>query len=122
METVKHRVVLVDDEDHIRLLIKTLVLSMNCEVVGEGRNGEEAIALFREKKPDLMLLDINMPLKTGEEALIEILGEFPSARIIMLTSLSDMETVTKCITDGAVNYIRKDTPLQEIKSIIAEML
>lgn len=122
METVKHRVVLVDDEDHIRLLIKTLVLSMNCEVVGEGRNGEEAISLFREKKPDLMLLDINMPLKTGEEALKEILGEFPTARIIMLTSLSDMETVTKCIADGAVNYIRKDTPLQEIKSIISEML
>lgn len=122
METVKNRVVLVDDEDHIRLLIKTLVLSMNCEVVGEGRNGVEAISLFRDKKPDLMLLDINMPLKTGEEALTEILGEFPAARIIMLTSLSDMETVTKCIAGGAVNYIRKDTPLQEIKSMIAEML
>jgi len=120
MSTRKPRVVIADDEDHIRKLMKAVMTAMNCEVVGEAKNGEEAVEIFKKERPHLLLLDINMPLKNGDEALEEIIEEFPDAFVIMLTSVSDMESVEKCISHGASNYIRKDTPLPEIKRIIKE--
>ncbi len=119
-EQKKPRVIVADDELHLRLLMKKVMASMNCEVVGEAKNGEEAVALYREMKPDLMLLDINMPVKTGIEALGDITGEFPDAFIIMLTSVADMDSVEQCISCGAANYIRKDTPMNEIRDLIRE--
>jgi two-component system chemotaxis response regulator CheY len=116
----KPRVLLADDEPHIRMLIKTVMRSMNCEVIGEALNGNEAIELFKKEKPDLLMLDINMPLRTGEEALKEIMTEFPDAFVIMLTSVSDLESVENCLSLGASNFIRKDTPIQEMKKIIKE--
>jgi two-component system chemotaxis response regulator CheY len=120
MEMKKPKVIIADDEAHCRMLMKAVLSSMNCEVVGEASNGMEAVSLYQKHKPHLMLLDINMPLKTGDEALQEILQEFPRAFIIMLTSVADMASVEKCIAIGAANYIRKDTPIEEIRRIIKE--
>lgn len=114
------RVILADDEIFVRAFMKKVMMGMKCEIVGEAKNGQEAVDLFREKKPDLLLLDINMPVKTGEEALREISREFPEAFVIMLTSLTDMESVENCLNFGAANYIRKDTPVGEMKKIIKE--
>jgi two-component system, chemotaxis family, chemotaxis protein CheY len=114
------RVVLADDEAHCRLLLRTILTSMNCDVVAEARTGAEVMALYREHRPNLLLLDVNMPVKTGDEVLGEILEEFPDAFVIMLTSVTDMESIERCIADGAANYIRKDTPLAEIKTLIKE--
>ena len=61
-----------------------------------------------------------MPIKTGDEALKEIMTEFPDAFVIMLTSVADVEDVEKCLEMGASNYIRKDTSINEIKKIIKE--
>ncbi len=91
-------------------------------VAEQAVNGNEAVSMFREAKPDLLLMDINMPLKTGEEALEEIRAEFPGARVIMLTSVIESETVEKCLSLGAVGYIRKDSPVDEIKAIISDSL
>jgi len=114
----KLRVLIADDEPHIRLLIKTVMTSMNAEIVGEAKNGGEAVEVFRNEKPDITLLDINMPIKSGEDALKEIMEAFPDAFVIMLTSVADMMTVKKCLGLGAANYIRKDTPIPEMKEII----
>jgi len=114
----KLRVLIADDEPHIRLLIKTVMTSMNAEIVGEAKNGGEAVEVFRNEKPDITLLDINMPIKSGEDALKEIMEAFPDAFVIMLTSVADMMTVEKCLGLGAANYIRKDTPIPEMKEII----
>jgi len=120
MAAIKPRVIIADDEPHVRVLLRALLKSMNCEVVGEAANGVEAIELFKKEKPHMLLLDINMPLKTGDQVLQEILTQFPTAFIIMLTSVTDMGTVEKCLELGAANYIRKDTPPTELKSIIKE--
>lgn len=122
MADTKTRVLLADDEMHIRMMLKTVINSIDCEVVAEASNGKEAVTLFKEKRPDLVLLDINMPLQTGEEALKEIIEEFPSALVIMLTSVTDMESVERCIDAGACNYIRKDTPLVEMKALVSETI
>lgn len=112
------RVVIADDEKHMRLLMKTAITKMKYQVVGQASNGQEAVELFEKERPDLMLLDINMPFKTGDVALQEIISQHPDARVIMLTAVAEMETVEKCINLGAVNYIRKDTPISEIAQII----
>lgn len=118
--TKKPQVMIAEDEEHSRMLLKAILHSMNCEVVGEAQNGVEAVQLFKQLKPHLLLLDIHMPLKTGEEVLQEIRAEFPSALIIMVTSVSDLASIEQCLTLGAANFIRKDTPVAEIKATIKE--
>ncbi len=119
-EKRKPTVLLADDEAHIRALMKALMKTINAEVVGEATNGSEAVVFYDAYRPDLLLLDINMPDKTGEEVLQEILEKDPDAFVIMLTSLSDKATVEKCMRLGAANFIRKDTPLEEMKGIIRD--
>lgn len=120
MSEDKAKVLIADDEAHIQTLINTVIRSMGYEVVGMAKNGSEAVDIFREKSPDITLLDINMPVKTGTEALKEIMSADPGAFVIMMTSVSDMETVQECVELGASHYIRKDTPITEMKEMIAE--
>ena len=112
------KVLIADDENHIRLLMKRVMQKCGLDVVGEARDGQEAVDLFDQLKPDLLLLDINMPRKTGVEALEKIRNTYHNARVIMLTSVSDFDNVQKCISLGAINYIRKDTSLEEIEKIM----
>jgi two-component system chemotaxis response regulator CheY len=119
-EGKKPRVLIAEDESHSRLLLKAILASMNCEVVGEATTGVEAIELFKQLKPHLLLLDINMPSKTGDEVLKEIMAEYPKAFVIIMTSVADLETIERCIELGAANYIRKDTPIEEIRQTIKE--
>lgn len=118
----KKRVILADDEKHIRAMMKAVISSLNCEIVGEAADGHEAVDLYKKEKPDLLLLDINMSQKSGIDALREIMREFPDALVIMLTSVVDMENIKQCIALGAANYIRKDTPITEMKQIIKDTL
>jgi len=116
----KPKVLLADDENPCRVFVKAIITSMNCEVVGEAKTGVEAIEMYKELQPHLMILDINMPIKTGDEVLEEIMKDFPDAFIIIMTAVADMRRVEKCLALGACNYIRKDTPIAEIKAIIRE--
>ena len=109
------RVVIADDEVHLRLLMKRIVLSLGYNVAGEASNGVEALKLFEKEKPDMLLLDINMPLKKGDEVLEEIFRKFPDACVIMMTSVADSATVTKCLELGAANYILKTKQTNEIR-------
>lgn len=122
MSNKRPRVLVADDEMVMRMFIVSILTKMNCDVVGQACDGNEAVSMYRDKKPDLLMMDINMPLKTGEEALKEIRAEFPAAKVIMLTSVIESATVENCIELGASGYIRKDSPVDEIKAIISESL
>ena len=119
-EGIRAKVLIADDEPHILKLISTVMSSMNNDVIAQVRNGNEAVEMFKEKKPDITLLDINMPIKDGIVALKEIMADSPDAFVIMMTSVSDMETVEQCIELGASHYIRKDTPISEMKEMVLE--
>lgn len=120
MITKEIKVILVDDEFHIKNILKKILNKDIFNIVAEGSNGQEAVDLYKKEKPDLLLMDIAMPLKTGLEALTEIIDFDSDANVIMLTSLSDAETVEKALDIGAVNFIRKDTDLMKIEAIIRE--
>lgn len=116
----KVRVMLVDDEDHIRLFMSKVLATMGAEVVAEAGNGMEALKLYQQHQPDITLMDINMPVMNGADALKQLMEDHPDAFVIMLTSLHTADVVQDCLTTGAANYIRKDLPLPEIKNQIKE--
>lgn len=121
-ETRALKVVLADDEVHIRYLVRNVVRAEGYEVVGEANNGEDALALYRQHRPNLLLIDINLPLKTGDAVLAEVMQEFPDAKVIVLTMVAEANTVKRCLELGAANYILKSTPVDEIRRMIHETL
>jgi len=118
MTKKKPKVLIVEDEDHVRRLLKSIIESMNCEVVGEAKNGKDAVVQYFRLKPHMLLLDINMPIMTGKKALAAIRAKHPNAFVIMITSLADKETIEDCMALGAAGFIRKDLPIDEIKAVI----
>ena len=118
VSTQKKRVLVADDEAHIRQLMRAVLQTMDCEVVAEAANGREAVESYLELRPDVVLLDINMPVMTGTEALKAIRRASDEVAIVMLTSMVDLATVDECIQSGASHYLRKDTPLAEMKQAL----
>lgn len=118
----KIRVLLADDEVHIRYMIRNIVNGEGFVVVGEANNGEDALALYRKFRPDLTLMDINLPLMNGDEVLAEIMREDPDAKVVMLTMVADVETVRRCLELGAANYILKSNPSDTIRKLLHEVM
>ncbi len=114
----KIRVMVAEDEAHVRKFITSVLKTMNCDIVGEAADGVETVKQFHALKPNMLLLDINMPKKSGKETLAEIRKKIPNAFVIMLTSLVDKETVEDCIRLGASGFIRKDLSIPEIRATI----
>ncbi len=119
-DNTKVKVLIADDEPHIRMLIRSVLSNMNCQIVGEAEDGQEAVDLFAERRPHITLLDINMRFKTGLEALDEIKAMHPEAFVVMLTSVVDRDSVNKALNAGAWGYIRKDTPVAEMKDLLRQ--
>jgi len=108
------RVMIIDDEAHVRVVLRELVKSISAEVVGELADGLEVTRQYGILQPDLVLLDINMPYKKGDEVVTELKQSYPDARIIIMTGISDSEMIGQCIDSGACGYIRKDLSFAEM--------
>jgi two-component system chemotaxis response regulator CheY len=101
------RVLVVDDSSTMRKIISQQLKSEAYEICGEAANGEEAFQLYKELEPDVVTLDVNMPMVSGMEALNKILEWDKEAKIIMLTSEGQKQTVIEAISKGAKGYIVK---------------
>src|SRR6202167_2931376 len=88
------------------------------ELVGEASNGREAVELFRQHQPDVTLMDLQMPEMSGIDALSAIRGEFPEARIIVLTSYAGDVQVSRALRSGARGYLLKDMLRKELLDTI----
>lgn len=109
------RVLIVDDDVLVAVSLKTILeYDKDVEVVAVGNSGEEAISLYREYTPDVLLMDIRMTGMTGLEAGEHILKEFPDSKILYLTTFMDDEYIVKALTMGAKGYILK----QDFESIV----
>ena len=106
----------------MRFFLKQIAQRMGITVAGEATDGEQAVALFKAEQPDLVLLDVNMPHKRGDVALKEILALNARAKVIMLTSVVDMKTVSNCIALGAVSYMLKSSKMEKIKALLSETI
>lgn len=117
------KVLLVDDEAHVRKYIGLLAKGAlgNIELL-EAANSVEALQHYRDSKPDLVLLDINMPGRDGLETLSDICEIDPDAVVLMLTSVSARNSVEKAASLGASGYILKDTPATEIRQALTDFV
>jgi YesN/AraC family two-component response regulator len=116
----KIRVLVADDEGHIRNIIARIVTALGAEVVAEASDGEQAARLFEVTRPDIVILDINMPSLTGDQVLTRVLDIAPSTIAIMMTAQDTIEAVRACLEIGARNYILKSNPAQEIYRLLGE--
>jgi NarL family two-component system response regulator LiaR len=113
------RILLVDDHAIVREGQRALIdTETGMKVVGEAKDGEEAVELAGSLRPDVILLDLHMPRKDGIEAIKEIKAEDPESRILVLTSFSEDENVYGAIRAGAMGYLLKDSLPQEILDAI----
>lgn len=109
------RVLLVDDQSLIRQGLRALLeLDAQLEVVGEAENGQAAINLVEQLQPDVILMDIRMPIMDGVAATREICKKFPQIKVLVLTTFDDDEYVTAAMNHGATGYLLKDTPSEEL--------
>jgi two-component system, NarL family, response regulator LiaR len=109
------RVLIVDDHHVVRQGLRMyLALDPSLEVVGEASNGEEALAQVRLLKPDVVLMDLVMPVMDGINATGQIRREFPEVEVLALTSVLDDGSVVGAVKAGAIGYLLKDTRAEEL--------
>ncbi len=113
------RLLLVDDQDIFRQgLVALLSVEADLEVVGQARNGKDAIALAKALQPHVILMDVRMPVCDGVQATREIYQHYPWIRILVLTTFDDDEYILQSLQMGALGYLLKRTPAQEIAAAI----
>jgi CheY-like chemotaxis protein len=115
-------ILLVDDESHIRKFISLLLRHLGIAKIFEAKNGKEALEVYQRESPDLVMLDVNMPVMDGIETLRSLKQLNPDAVIVMLTSLANRQTIDEAVALGAANYIRKDAPPEDIGRALAETI
>ncbi|MER1989108.1 MAG: response regulator transcription factor, partial [Solibacillus isronensis] len=97
------KVVIVDDHEMVRIGVSAYLSAQpDIEVIGEATNGEEAIETVLSLKPDIVLMDNVMPIKTGAEATAEILAQWPQAKVMIVTSFIDDDKLYPALEAGAV--------------------
>lgn len=102
------RVLIVDDAIFMRQQLRDILTAGGLDVVGEATNGVEAVEMFRALRPDLVTMDIVMPLKSGIEATRDICREHPDAIVVMCSALGQETLAMEAIEAGATDFIVKD--------------
>ena len=116
------KILLVDDAAFMRMMIKDILVENGFSVCGEGKDGLEAIDLYKSLKPDLVIMDITMPNLDGLAALKEIKKEFPEAKIVMCSAMGQESFVIDAIKSGAADFIVKPFQADRIISTVNKAL
>ncbi|MFA5470684.1 MAG: response regulator transcription factor [Acholeplasmataceae bacterium] len=117
------KVMLVDDQAIIRNGLKSILSHhQDISVIGEAENGKDAYLLAYQLKPDLILMDIRMPIMDGVEATKIIKHEFPEIKILMLTTFDDDQYIIKAMNYGASGYLLKDIDIEKLKDAIFDAM
>jgi DNA-binding NarL/FixJ family response regulator len=113
------RVLIVDDQSIIRQGLKALLeLEPDLQIVGDAENGELALQQVAALQPDVVLMDIRMPVMDGVAATKAIMAQYPQTKILMLTTFEAETDVAEALRQGAIGYLLKDTPTEELAQAI----
>jgi DNA-binding NarL/FixJ family response regulator len=108
------RAVVADDHPVFRQGLRVLLEDLGVEVVAEAEDGEEAVAAVRRERPDVVLMDLQMPRLSGVEATRRLVEEDPDVRVLVLTMVADDDTVFAAVQAGALGYVLKGAGQEEI--------
>lgn len=116
--------ILIADDHHVvrRGLVFFLKTQQEIEIIGEAKNGKEAVELALSLKPDIVLMDLEMPVQNGIEATREIKKHCPEIKVMMLTSFSDQDHVIPALEAGASGYQLKDIEPDELVKAIKQLM
>jgi DNA-binding NarL/FixJ family response regulator len=116
------RILIADDHPVVREgIMAILALQKDLKVVGQARDGEEACRLYDELSPDVLLLDLRMPKKDGQEVVTELMSRKPRPRIIVLTNSAKTEDLRRSLTAGAKGYLLKGAEPRQVWDTIREV-
>ncbi len=118
----KTSVLIVDDLAFMRTVLREIIEKEGMTVAGEAGNGVEAVALYIEIKPDVVLMDITMPEMDGISALREIIRKDPAARVIMCSALGQNKYIIQSIQQGASDFVIKPFKSERIVSSIVKVM
>lgn len=116
------KVLIVDDAAFMRLSIKTMLEKNGFEVVGEAKDGLEAVQKYKELNPDIVTMDITMPKVTGVDALKVIRNYDPDAKVIMLSAMGQESIVKEAVLNGAKSFIVKPFKEEHIVKTLRSVL
>jgi two-component system chemotaxis response regulator CheY len=115
------RLLVVDDAMIMRKMIRDVAVEAGWEIAGEAGNGAEAVELYERLRPDLVTLDLVMPVMGGNEALRRIRAADPEARVVVVTALDQKQTLIESIRDGAIDFIVKPFDRDRIVSLLSKV-
>jgi len=115
------RVLIVDDAAFMRTSIRKMIETHEYSIVGEAENGEEAIDKYNKLKPDIVTMDITMPVMNGLEATKAILTADPKANIVMISALGQENFVKEAILLGAKNFIVKPFKVETVLKVLGSI-
>jgi len=116
------KIIVVDDNEVIRMALRAILRQAGFNVVGEARDGEAVIELVEKLGPDLVCLDVMMPGRSGLEVLTELRERFPALKVLMITGLSDRDTVTTVVDQGAVGMVLKPFNSARVVETVSRVL
>ena len=118
------RILIVDDAEFMRMMLTDIVVEKGYQIAGEARDGEEAVRLYEELKPDLVTMDIVMPEVGGIESIRGILKIDPEAKILVVSALGQQALVKEAIEAGAKGFVVKpfkpEKVIEEVERILGE--
>ncbi len=105
---IPESVLIVDDEIHIRAYLRKILQFLDIDTVYEASNGTEALIVYQREIPDIVLLDLEMPGKNGYDTLVDFMKQYPSSKVMMLSSVTNRQVVKQCLATGAKHYLLKE--------------
>lgn len=114
-------ILIVDDSVVMRKNLKNILIQGGYNIADEAVNGKEALAKYKEHRPDYVTMDINMPEMDGLEAVKNIIAFDPAARIVMISSLSEKNMVMEALKNGAKYYVLKPVTYEKVQEAIKKI-
>ena len=116
------KILIADDSDAIRLVLRDILSIGDHDVLSEACDGAEAVDMYKEHKPEILLLDLAMPKKDGLTVVKEVIQFDPNAKIILITASDDQKVIHQCMEQGAVSYISKPFDFNGVLKAISDNL
>jgi len=116
------RILIVDDHAMVRLaLSQAIERNSDLSLVGEAANGDRAVSLYRDLRPDVVTMDFNLPDRDGDQIVSEIRAEFPDAKVVLLSIFENPETIWRATEAGALGYVSKAAEIEEVVTAIRQV-